>query len=108
MSFPKKTVIDFIKYLLGFFELFLGLRLVLRLLGANPTTPIVELLYLITSVINAPFKGIFSNIELRSGGVFDLVTITAMVGYPIIVYLLIEFLNLVVKEKRRGAEEIEF
>lgn len=107
MHFPKRSVIKFIKYILGFFELLLGLRLVLRLLGANPLTPIVDFLYAVTNTIIVPFRGIFSNVELRGGGIFDIVTITAMIGYPIIVYLLIELIHAIAKDRKHEVEEIE-
>ncbi len=108
MAFPKKPVIKFVRYVLGFFELFLGLRLILRLLGANPSTPIVDFLYTITDMIIYPFQGIFSNVRFSGGGVLDVVAVTSMIGYPIIFYLLIELLNVIAKEKKReGAESIE-
>lgn len=104
MRFPKHTFIKYTRYVLGFFEILLGIRLVLRLLAANPAAPIVDLLYTLTSIIITPFRGIFSDIYLRSGGIFDLVTITSMVGYPIIVYLIFELVNIITKD--RDAEEI--
>lgn len=104
MRFPKNAFIKYTRYVLGFFEMLLGLRLVLRLLGANPAAPIVDLLYTLTNVVIAPFRGIFSDIYLRGGGIFDLVTITAMVGYPIIVYLIFELVNIIARD--RDAEEI--
>jgi len=104
MRFPKQTFIKYTRYVLSFFEILLGLRLVLRLLGANPAAPVVDLLYTLTNAITSPFRGIFSDIYLRSGGIFDLVTITSMVGYPIIVYLIFELVNIIAKD--RDAEEI--
>jgi hypothetical protein len=81
---------------------------VLRLLGANPFTPIVDFLYTITDVMMAPFQGIFSNVSLRSGGIFDVVAITSMIGYPIIVYLLMELLHVIAKDKKHeSVEDIE-
>ncbi|MBI4033980.1 MAG: YggT family protein [Candidatus Brennerbacteria bacterium] len=106
-AFPKQPVVKFIRYVLGFFELLLGLRILLRLLAANPLTPIVDFLYTVTDIIVFPFQGIFSNVQLRGGGIFDVVAITAMVGYPIIVYLLIEILHIIVKDKKREVEDIE-
>ena len=104
MRFPKHAFVKYMRYVLGFFEILLGIRLVLRLLAANPAAPIVDLLYTLTSIIITPFRGIFSDIYLRSGGIFDLVTITSMVSYPIIVYLIFELVNIIAKD--RDAEEI--
>ncbi len=99
MRFPKHTFVKYTRYVLGFFEILLGIRLVLRLLAANPAAPIVDLLYTLTSIIITPFRGIFSDVYLRSGGIFDLVTITSMVGYPIIVYLIFELVNIITRDK---------
>ncbi|MFH0712427.1 MAG: hypothetical protein V2A55_01000 [Candidatus Jorgensenbacteria bacterium] len=107
MAFSKRPVIKFVKYVLSFFELFLGLRLILRLLGANPSTPIVDLLYTLTDTIMIPFQGIFSNMRFQNGSVLDVVAITSMIGYPIIVYLLIELIDAIAKEKKRGVGDIE-
>ena len=104
MRFPRRAFVKYTRYILGFFEMLLGLRLLLRLLGANPAAPIVDLLYTLTNIVVAPFRGIFSDIYLRGGGIFDLVTIAAMIGYPIIVYLIFELVNIIAKDKE--AEEI--
>lgn len=102
MRFPKMTFVKYTRYVLGFFEILMGLRLLLRLLGANPVAPIVDLLYTLTAIIISPFRGIFSDIYLRSGGVLDLVTVTAMIGYPILVYLLFELVNVVARDRRES------
>ena len=94
MNFPKHALIRFLQYLLGLFEVLLAIRLVLRFLDANPAAGIVELVYKITEVIILPFKGIFANIYLSGGGILDTVTISAMIGYPIIAYIIIELLQL--------------
>ncbi|HXF43865.1 MAG TPA: YggT family protein [Candidatus Paceibacterota bacterium] len=96
------TFVKYTRYVLGFFEILMGLRLLLRLLGANPVAPIVDLLYTLTAIIISPFRGIFSDIYLRSGGVLDLVTVTAMIGYPILVYLLFELVNVVARDRRES------
>lgn len=97
MRFPHSKVITYLKYLLGFAELALAFRVVLKFLEASTAAPIVELLYRVTDVIIVPFAGIFRDIVLRNGSVIDLNALSAMVGYPIILYLLIELLHLVAK-----------
>ena len=98
MRFPKLVFIKYVKYVLGFFEVFLGIRLMLRLLGANPEAPIVDLVYVVTDIISSPFKGIFSDVYLKSGGALDLVTVATMIGYPVLVYLIIELIHLITKK----------
>jgi len=97
MRFPKTAFIKYIKYALAFFEISLGLRFLLRILGASATAPIVDFFYTLTDVMASPFRGIFQNVTFRSGGVLDLVTVAAMVGYPVVVYLVMELVHLITK-----------
>ena len=98
MRFPKSSFIKYIKYTLALFEILLGIRLGFRFLGANPQAPIVDFLYTLTDVISSPFQGIFSDIQTKGGGVFDLVTVATMIGYPVLVYLLVELVHLITKK----------
>lgn len=92
--------IHYLKYLLGFAEILLGIRVALRFLLANPYAIIVELLYRLTDIVMTPFRNIFSDLVLSNGSVVDLAALSAMVGYPIAVYLFIVFLELIVREKK--------
>ena len=89
----------YLKYLLSIVEVLLVVRVALQLFGASAQAMVVEFLYVVTDVINTPFQGIFENIPLRVGGVIDLVAISAMIGYPIIVFLLKELLEAFVKDE---------
>ena len=99
MRFPKNTLVMYLKYLLSIVEVLLVVRVALQLFGASAQAMIVEFFYVVTGVINTPFQGIFENIPLRVGGVIDLVAISAMIGYPIIVFLLKELLEAFVKDE---------
>lgn len=94
-----RTFIHYLKYLLGFAEILFGIRVVLKFLEASPQAIIVELLYRVTDAVATPFRGIFRDFVLSNGSVIDLTALSAMVGYPIIVYLVIELLELVTKER---------
>jgi len=99
MRFPKNTLVMYLKYLLSIVEVLLVVRVALQLFGASAQAMIVEFFYVVTGIINTPFQGIFENIPLRVGGVIDLVAISAMIGYPIIVFLLKELLEAFVKDE---------
>ncbi len=100
MRFPAHPLIRSLQYVLGLFEVLLAIRLVLRFLDANPAAGIVDLVYKLTEVIILPFKGIFANIYLSGGGVLDTVTLSAMIGYPVIAYILVELLQLAARDAR--------
>ena len=89
----------FLGYALGAVEILLAMRVILRLLSANPLTPVVDLIYTVSNFVMRPFQGIFQNPVLQSGSIIDIVAITAMIGYPIIIFLIGELLRLVVKDR---------
>ncbi|MDP3974910.1 MAG: hypothetical protein Q8P88_01320 [Candidatus Jorgensenbacteria bacterium] len=99
MRFSVFTITKYLKYVLGFAELLLAFRVFLMFLEANAVAPIVELLYMVTDAIMIPFAGIFRDLVLRNGSVIDLDAFSAMVGYPIILYILVELLHLVIKNE---------
>jgi len=91
--FPYAFV-KYLKYALAVAEIFLAVRLVLKFLGASTVAIIVQFFYVLTDIIIVPFQGIFANPHLSNGSVIDLVALATMIGYPIIIYLLIELLHL--------------
>ncbi len=95
MQIPHSTLARYIKYFLGLFEVLLAGRVILKFLAANPQAPVVDALYRITDSVVLPFSGIFSNSRISGGGMVDFVAISAMIGYPIIVYIILELINLV-------------
>ena len=99
MRFPKNELIMYMKYLLSIAEVLLLLRVVLQLFGASAEAAVVEFVYVLSNVIIVPFQGIFNNVSLRVGGVVDFVAISAMIGYPIIVFLIKELLEAFIKEE---------
>ena len=46
-------------YVLGVIEAFFAFRLIFKLLGANPGSTFVSLIYTISGILLAPFSGIF-------------------------------------------------
>ena len=86
-----------VKKLLFLLELFLFLRLVLKFLNANPLTPIVRFIYKYSDILISPFEFIFSNIYWR-GKLIETATISAMVGYLILVLIFFQLLRLFSRE----------
>ncbi len=95
----SRSFIKYLKYALAVAEIFLAIRLILKFLGANPIALIVQFFYIITDIIIVPFQGIFTNPKLSNGSVIDLVGLATMIGYPIIIYLLIELIHLLTKKE---------
>lgn len=97
MNFRTLLPISFLVNLVfGIIELLLGVRIILRLFGANPSTPFVSWIYDATSPLLAPFNGIFPNPTFRGGSVLEMQTLIALLVYGFIAYLitwLTDYLN---------------
>ncbi len=74
----------FINFFVGVAELFLGLRVLLRLFGANPENGFVQFIYDSSSVLLEPFRGIFPAKEIANVGVVDFSALFAMLVYALV------------------------
>ncbi len=74
-------------------ELFLGLRFILKLFGANAGNAFVGWLYNMSSVLLEPFRGIFPTTVFENKFVFEFSTLFAIVMYAIIALLLVALLD---------------
>ncbi len=84
---PKTTLQNVIWYILGFVEILLALRFVLKLLGANMASPFVGLIYNVTGVLTAPFDSIFGVTQTTAGqthSVFEPSILVAAAIYALI------------------------
>jgi uncharacterized protein YggT (Ycf19 family) len=79
------TILNVVMAVITFF---LGLRIVLRLFAANPSTPFVQWIYNISDGLMAPFSGIFPSTSLGQNATFDLSAFIALVAYTILFYLI--------------------
>jgi hypothetical protein len=82
---------------LGLVEIFLGLRLILKLFGANAGNSFVNWVYEMSSVLLDPFRGIFPAPVFQSTYVLELSTIFAMIIYSILAVLLVYIVNILTK-----------
>lgn len=76
--------------IIGFIEALLGLRFVMELLGANPSSPLVNWIYTWSTPFAAPFAGIFGQNATITGqgvvaqSVFDWTALIAIVVFGVI------------------------
>lgn len=78
-------------YILGLLELLLMFRIILKLLGANPSAGFTSFIYGVTYIFAAPFIGVF-RITYVEGSVFEWTTILAMLVYWIIAMGIVKLL----------------
>jgi hypothetical protein len=93
----KSTITNGIWYLVGFVEIILMLRFVLKLFGANPSNGFVDFVYTVTGVLTAPFDSIFGVSKPQAGdvnSVFEPSILVAAVIYALIGWGIVKLLNL--------------
>lgn len=71
-------------YILGFIEILLAFRLVLKFLGANPEAGFTSFIYGITYIFATPFLSVFRSSVIGGGSVFEWTTLLAMFVYWVI------------------------
>jgi hypothetical protein len=76
-------------FVLGVLEVIMGLRFIFRLLGANPDSDFVMVLYNLSLVFVTPFNGIFNDQAIGRISVFEVSTLIAMLIYALIAWGLV-------------------
>lgn len=74
----------FINFFTAIATFFLGLRVVLRLFGANPDVPFVQWVYHSSGILLDPFRGIFPTTTIARDFVIDFSALFAMIVYGLI------------------------
>ena len=93
----KKTIFRFnqiIWYILGFIEVLLAFRFVLKALGANPFTGFTNLIYAVTAPFAVPFSGILG-VSIAENSMIEWSTIIAAIVYLCIAWGLVFLLDIV-------------
>lgn len=86
------TAYSIIFYVLDVIEVILGLRLIFKLLAANPNNGFTNFLYTLSAPLVAPFAGIFRT-PVVAGAVLEWSTIVAMVIYALLAWLVVRLMR---------------
>lgn len=94
-----------IYYMLGVLEVFFAFRLIFKVLGANPDSTFIKIIYSVTQLFLAPFNGIFrmattEGIETES--VLEPTLLIAMVVYAALAWGIVKFIEIL--NNRKGTE----
>lgn len=92
--------------LLGALEALLGLRLILKLLAANPGNPFASLIYTLSDIFVWPFIGLTVT-PSAAGIVVEIHTIIAMVVYAVLGWLFISFVRLLLFRRTERSVRVE-
>lgn len=83
-------------------EALLGLRIILKLLGAAPEAPFVAWIYNTTSPLLYPFRNMFPESNLANSFNLEFSSIFALIIYSFISYLIIHMINLTSKTTHKN------
>ncbi len=86
-------------WLLGILEGLLALRFILKLIGANPASPIAALLYGFTDLFLAPFANLVGT-PAADGLVLEITTLIAMAVYALIAWAVERIIFLIFYQPR--------
>ncbi len=96
--FDKKKKIfrinQIIWYILGFVEVLLAFRVLLKALGANPNSGFTSFIYALTGPLALPFRGIIGE-SMSGGALIEWSSVFAVVVYLVIAGGLVYLLDLV-------------
>lgn len=90
-----RKVNGFVWFLFGFIEVIIGLRVGLKLLGADPANTFTAFIYDLSYPFVAPFFGIVEEPQAASGGVLEVGSIIAMLIYLLAAWGLTKLITLI-------------
>ena len=93
--YPADFSVRVVNALIGLIESAFVVRIILRLLGANPNAQFVAWVYDLTDRLLGPFAGALPTIAIGGTFVIELSVILAMVGYSILGRIVIRLLHFV-------------
>lgn len=94
-----------IMYIFGILEVLLAFRFVFKLLGANPGSPFVAIIYSLSNIFLSPFVGIFrigSAQGIETTAYFEAATLIAMAVYALLAYGIVRIVEIMKKTRTRG------
>jgi len=94
----RKTT-RFIWWATGIVEGLIGLRIVLRMMAANPGNPFASFVYAITNLFLWPFQTLVAN-PSSDGIVLEISSVIAMMVYLVFAWVLVELLWLLLGRER--------
>lgn len=97
----KTTAVNFVWYIYGLIAVLLGIRMILKLFGANSANGFVDTIYSVSGILSAPFDSIFGVAKTEAGNtesVFEPSILVAIAVYALIAWGVTKLLT--VNEKR--------
>ncbi len=94
-----RKITRFIWWATGVVEGLIGLRVVLRMMAANPGNPFASFIYAITGLFLWPFQTLVAN-PRSDGIVLEISSVIAMMVYLVLAWIVVELLWLLLGRER--------
>ena len=91
-----------INIVLSIIQFFLGLRLLLKLFGANTAAPFVTWIYATSEPLLYPFRGMFTSPVLEEGIIIEFSTMFAMIAYALLAWIVNELISFISNVSRKN------
>ncbi|HEU5330708.1 MAG: YggT family protein [Thermomicrobiales bacterium] len=89
-------------FIFGVIEILIALRILLKLLAANPNAGFAQFIYSVTRPLVAPFEGIVGTPSASNGSVFEVSSVLAIIIYLILSWIIVRLLQLVIDRPASG------
>lgn len=94
-----RKITRFIWWATGVVEGLIGLRILLRMMAANPGNPFANFIYAITDVFLWPFQTLVAN-PSSDGVVLEISSVIAMMVYLVLAWIVVELVWLLMSRER--------
>lgn len=92
---PARRATEVIYLVFGIIDGLLLIRIVLKLLAANPLAGFAKFIYGLTDVFMAPFRNLLPTVGGGSGAVLEMSTVIAVIVYALIGWALVRLIAIV-------------
>ncbi len=108
IKFAIGKLIDYLFWFLMLLELISLTRLLLKLIGSNPSNPFAGFLYGLSDILLFPFLSIVPSIEIHPlNQPLEISTLVGMFVYFLVFFLIARFLKLLVSNPKSAEEELD-
>jgi hypothetical protein len=88
----SERAIRLVYLVLGIVETLIAIRVVMKLLGANPSAPFTSFIYTITTPLVAFFQGVFAEPQTNNGSVLEISSLLAMVVWALVAWAIVRII----------------
>jgi hypothetical protein len=90
---PADRAIRFVYMVLGIVEVLIAIRVVMKLLAANPNAGFTSFIYGITAPLVAFFQGVFPS-QQTNGSVLEVSSLLAMVVWALVAWIIVRIIDM--------------